>query len=141
MTRPMNTLVCFAALAFAGGCGDDGAAATDTGDGGGGTTIPEEVSFARDVAPITSSACASCHTADASGGFADADTHAGWMDSSSTGLPYCSPGDLDGSYGYLKIVGAQGDAGGGGAQMPTTGALSSADEAMIEAWVLDGCLP
>ncbi len=112
----------------------DGVDETDTG-------TPSAVSFAADIAPITGSACAGCHTTDANGGFADADTHGGWTASSSIGLAYCEPGDPASSYGYLKIAGTQADAGGAGSQMPLGGSLSAAEVELFEAWVLDGCQP
>jgi len=138
-------------------CGTDDAASSDTGLDGSDTDATDDdtnddtnddtgygsdaVTFAADIAPLTGVACASCHTADASGGFSGADTHSGWMAQSSTGLAYCEPGSLDDSYGYLKIVGDQATAGGAGAQMPTNGSLSAAEIGLVEAWILDGCQP
>ena len=134
-------------------CGTDDAASSDTGLDGSDTDATDDdtnddtgygsdaVTFAADIAPLTGVACASCHTADASGGFSGADTHSGWMAQSSTGLAYCEPGSLDDSYGYLKIVGNQATAGGAGAQMPTNGSLSAAEIGLVEAWILDGCQP
>lgn len=147
MTRILLSLLLLAA------CGSDAAGSSDTGPDGSDTDATDDdtnddtgygsdaVTFAADIAPLTGVACASCHTADASGGFAGADTHSGWMATSSTGLAYCEPGSLDDSYGYLKIVGDQGTAGGAGAQMPTNGSLSAAEIGLVEAWILDGCQP
>ncbi|MCO4747998.1 MAG: putative metal-binding motif-containing protein [Proteobacteria bacterium] len=56
-------------------------------------------------------------------------------------LDIITPGDLDGSYLVHKLRNTHLTVGGSGTRMPKTGAISNADLAMIEAWILDGCAP
>ena len=101
---------------------------------------PAPPTYAGQVSPILNTKCAGCHTGGGSlGGF----HFAGRTDivnqpSSVAGLDYVEPGSTAQSYLWHKINGTQGSVGGGGAQMPTSGALSAAELATIQAWILGG---
>jgi hypothetical protein len=110
------------------------------------TTASGALSFAADVwAPILQPSC-SCHQQGASGGLLmgtdAAAAYTAMVDvKSSSPLDYVEPGDSSKSYVFHKVSGTQGEAGGGGGQMPQGGMLDAADIATIKQWIDDGAEP
>jgi mono/diheme cytochrome c family protein len=84
--------------------------------------------------------CAGCHTGGgANGGLAMDDAVGDTVDVASAGNPamvLVSPGSLEDSYLWAKLNDTQGDVGGAGDVMPTTGVL--ADLSVVEDWILAG---
>jgi len=110
--------------------------ATDTGTRTG-------LSFAVSVQPILDDNCAPCHIGGGSSGGFEADTYADVVGptNSLSGLAYVEPGDPSQSYLWAKLTNTQSSVGGGGSQMPTTGALPQGELDTIEQWIVDGALP
>ncbi|MSQ97757.1 MAG: hypothetical protein EXR85_00440 [Xanthomonadales bacterium] len=101
------------------------------------------VSLATDVAPIMTQRCVMCHIAGAAQGGLDLYTNL-WgaivnVKSTQSSLNLVEPGDLDKSYLYLKLTGAQLSAGGSGAQMPfQAGQLDAGQLELIRSWIAQG---
>jgi len=99
----------------------------------------------RDIQPIWSTHCVSCHNAaGASGGLVLEEEEAFAnlvMVPSSAGLDYIQPGDLDASYLWHKLNDTQTSVGGDGSAMPSSGpGLSAEERAAVEQWIPEGAL-
>lgn len=116
-------------------------ASTSTGPAGeAGATV---LSHDEVIQPIWTASCAlvGCHN----GGYPpDLNPGAAYdaiVNARSGGLPpfvLVTPGDVLGSYLYLKVTAGEGIV---GTIMPPTGALSTAELALIERWIVEGAAP
>ena len=110
-------------------------------DVGGEDTGGEAASW-DEVNDIFFAECAGCHYG-MPAGLAFADAYANLVNVESTqapGMMRVAPGDLDGSYLWLKVTGMNGLVG-SGTQMPQGGALSDEDLATLRSWILGGAQP
>ena len=106
-----------------------------------------DVSFARDIAPVLKARCASCHlTGQEEGNMAlhPAAAYASLVNvpSVESDLLRVKPGTPTQSYLLLKLEGRHLDAGGTGARMPFGQApLDDATIERIRVWIRDGAAP
>ncbi|MEN0064390.1 MAG: MopE-related protein [Myxococcota bacterium] len=105
-----------------------------------------ETTTAADVQMVVNARCAACHTVNGTGGLLMGTDNV-WASTVNqpsgqlSSMDLIEPGDPDNSYIWRKITGTQIAAGGAGSQMPTNGALSSADLDVWETWILEGAVP
>lgn len=121
-------------LALLGGCGEGGADDSGPGDATG-SLAPVQALF--------DTHCVACHSGAEPTGGLDLEAGRSWaqlvdVDSLGSTLPRVAPGDLDGSYLWLKVHGRQGEVEGTGTPMPPNYLLTAAELAPVEAWILAG---
>lgn len=90
--------------------------------------------------------CAPCHTDRVSGGLSLLDRptlHATLLGPSvqAPDVARVTPGDLEASYLWLKLVDRHEELGGIGERMPLSGTLSAAQLDLLERWIVAGALP
>ncbi|HUH76340.1 MAG TPA: c-type cytochrome [Devosia sp.] len=101
-------------------------------------------SYTKDVEPIVSKKCVSCHNdASATSGvsFTKGSGYANLVNIASEELPTMNrvtPGDSEQSYLAHKLLGTHESVGGSGTKMPPAGSLSDKDIATVVAWI-NGC--
>ena len=105
----------------------------------------ERYSHDADIQSIWNAECgAACHLgSSSSGGISLQDGYTSMVGVASKDIPSMAlvePGDLDGSYLWLKLNNTHLSAGGSGGIMPKSGALPSSDLAIIETWILEGAV-
>jgi len=104
----------------------------------------ETPSFARDIAPLLRTRCATCHlTGEEAGNMAlppdVAYESLVGVKSPATGLVRVDPGKPDSSYLIMKLEGTQLSKGGAGARMPFgADPLPAQSIALIKAWIAAG---
>lgn len=141
------------------GSSDDGSTGTPADSSGGDTSTGEieDVSYAESVQPIWDARCfgAGCHDSSPIGvavinlspdGATDPYENLTTRSHGTSGMPYVSPGDPQGSYVYRKLEATHtmGDLRGlgTGSPMPLTGGLlSDEDLTTVRHWILTGAMP
>ncbi len=104
----------------------------------------DEVSFARDIAPLLNARCASCHLTGQEDGNLALHPGAAWaslvnVPSVESSLMRVKPGSPKESYLLLKLEGNHLDAGGTGRQMPLDGTpLDATALERIRSWIAGG---
>ena len=98
--------------------------------------------FDADISTILSSSCSTCHTSSSSGSLTSIGTWSSTVAVSSTqatGYYIIEPFNSADSYMIHKIDGTQSSVGGSGSQMPKgSQSISSANQAIVEAWIDEG---
>ena len=130
--------------------GDDTAGFAATFDEGGDTDLGPVDSHDEDIQPIWTQRCVVyCHSVGANGPAGELDLEAGLAYEALVGQPsiqadmlLVSPGSLDESYLWHKLVDSHLEVGGSGVQMPKDGVpLDEETLARIETWLLIGAPP
>lgn len=113
-------------------------------DGGEETAIPEV--FFPEVLAIFQAECF-CHRSPMPAAALDLNDDAAYdsivsvPSAQAAGVDRVSPGDADGSYLYLKLLGEQLSVGGAGTRMPQGGVLPDDQLDLIRHWILGGAQP
>ena len=112
--------------------------------GGAAPLAAADISFARDIAPLLESQCASCHMTGQEPGklaLGSGKAYASLVNHAASEAPMkrVTPGDADASYVLHKLDGTHSEAGGQGVRMGFGAKpLSLAQRQMIRAWILAG---
>lgn len=100
----------------------------------------EAVTLALLSAEIFDPHCGTCHVATNLGGFSLAAE--GLADrlqtASSAGMPYVTPGNVEQSYLWHKVLGSHTEHGGRGEQMPPSTPLTETERNLLKSWIEEG---